>query len=127
MEGCLPEWGGQERSWGEAQVEHSFLVTRISTPPSPHTSTLIQLFCQGRHYLHGGAVGGGPARLHMFTPPPLLSRPHLYSSSAKDGILFMAGLKEADLRASTHLILKPAKSQAAWRPILGVLTILQVL
>ena len=72
MEGCLPECGGQERSWGEAQVEHSFLVTLVSTPPSPHTSTLIQLFCQGRHYLHGGAEGGGPARLHTFTLiPPL--------------------------------------------------------
>ena len=65
-----------------------------------------------------------PPHIHTYPPPTL---PHLYSSSAKDGILFMAGLKEADLRASTHLILKPAKSQAAWRPILGVLTILQVL
>jgi hypothetical protein len=40
--------------------------------------------------------------------------------------MFMSGLKEADRRSSTHLLLKPVKNQSAWRPVLGVLNILQV-
>jgi hypothetical protein len=49
------------------------------------------------------------------------------SSAAKDCIMFLSGVKDADLRASAHLFLKPVKNQSAWRPVLSILNILQVL
>ncbi|GAX83265.1 hypothetical protein CEUSTIGMA_g10691.t1 [Chlamydomonas eustigma] len=48
------------------------------------------------------------------------------SSAAKDCIMFLSGVKDADLRASANLFIKPVKNQSAWRPVLGILTILQV-
>mmetsp|Transcript_16128 Transcript_16128/g.44039 ORF Transcript_16128/g.44039 Transcript_16128/m.44039 type:complete len:886 (+) Transcript_16128:261-2918(+) len=45
--------------------------------------------------------------------------------SAKESIMFIAGLKDGGIRNYTHIIMKPIKNQNAWRPILGVLTLLQ--
>eukprot|EP00195_Chlamydomonas_chlamydogama_P012277 CAMPEP_0202901254 /NCGR_PEP_ID=MMETSP1392-20130828/14151_1 /ASSEMBLY_ACC=CAM_ASM_000868 /TAXON_ID=225041 /ORGANISM="Chlamydomonas chlamydogama, Strain SAG 11-48b" /LENGTH=824 /DNA_ID=CAMNT_0049587793 /DNA_START=202 /DNA_END=2677 /DNA_ORIENTATION=+ len=45
--------------------------------------------------------------------------------AAKESIMFIAGLKDANLRSSTHLFVKPIKNQNAWRPVLGILGMLQ--
>ena len=46
--------------------------------------------------------------------------------SSKESIMFIAGLKDGGIRSYTHIIIKPIKNQNAWRPVLGVLTLLQV-
>ena len=52
--------------------------------------------------------------------------PDPHRDAAKESIMYLAGLKESGLRTSTHQLLRPIKNQSAWRPVLGVLTILQV-
>ncbi|KAJ9516820.1 hypothetical protein QJQ45_027229 [Haematococcus lacustris] len=46
-------------------------------------------------------------------------------TGARETLMFLAGRPEAGLRTSAHLLIKPVKSQSAWRPVLGVLTVLQ--
>ncbi len=40
--------------------------------------------------------------------------------------MFLAGVRDASLRTHTHIFLKPIKNQSAWRPVLGILTLLRV-
>eukprot|EP00798_Chlamydomonas_sp_ICE-L_P028475 gene28475-31625_t len=49
------------------------------------------------------------------------------SNAAKESIMFMAGLKDAGLAHSTHQFVKPIKNQNAWKPVLGILNLLQEL
>lgn len=46
--------------------------------------------------------------------------------AAKESIMFIAGLEQGGLRGATHQFVKPIKNQNAWRPVLGILTLLQV-
>ncbi len=47
------------------------------------------------------------------------------SSAARDCIMFLSGLKHVDMRSHTHVLLKPVKNLGVWKPILGLLNILQ--
>lgn len=46
---------------------------------------------------------------------------------AKDLLMELAGMKDSGLRGMTSQLLKPVKSQTAWRPVLGMLNVLQEL
>ncbi|MEW5298759.1 MAG: hypothetical protein WDW36_001843 [Sanguina aurantia] len=47
--------------------------------------------------------------------------------ASKDCIMALAGHKDAGLRNHTNIFCKPIKNQSAWRPVLGILQVLQEL
>jgi len=47
--------------------------------------------------------------------------------ASKESIMFVAGLKDGGIRSATHVFVKPIKNQNAWRPVLGILALLQEL
>ncbi|KAG1659551.1 hypothetical protein FOA52_015355 [Chlamydomonas sp. UWO 241] len=44
--------------------------------------------------------------------------------AAKDSVLYIAGLEDAALKSHTSVLLKPVKSQTAFKPVLGTINIL---
>lgn len=47
--------------------------------------------------------------------------------ASKESIMFIAGLKDSNIRNATHLFVKPVKNQSAWKLLLGILGLLEEL
>lgn len=58
--------------------------------------------------------------------PPVPRTAPAPRDASKEAIMFLVGLRAAGVRQHTSVIVKPIKNQTAWRPVLGILALLQV-